>query len=208
MQQTQHPTWPGIMIAAALFTAGCASTGSVQDQALGTGIGAALGCGVGVLITGDARGCATGAAVGAMVGFGAVAITQYNSRQVRSAASDSRTYGLSQAPATPQVKVRMGTSTPKEVARGGSVNLVTDYSVALPRGVTQASVSESWTLKKGGKVVQKLPAKSAQRTAGGWQADAVIKIPSNVPPGTYVIEHRVESGDSYDTDESTFVVQG
>lgn len=197
----------GFATVAAMTVTGCASTGSVQDQAVGTGIGAALGCGVGVLITGDARGCATGAAVGALVGFGAVTITQYNSRQVRTAAADSRVYGLSTTPTSPQVKIRQGESLPKSVTPGSAVNISTDYSVALPRGVNQASVKETWTLKKDGKTVTTLPAKTASRTAGGWQADAEIKIPGNVSPGTYVIEHRVESGGSYDTDESTFVVQ-
>ncbi|EXJ14545.1 hypothetical protein D779_2686 [Imhoffiella purpurea] len=38
-------------------------------------------------------------------------------------------------------------------------------------------------------------------------ADAEISIPSDVPTGTYLIEHRVQVGSSYDVDESTFVVR-
>ncbi|MFD2111084.1 hypothetical protein [Thiorhodococcus fuscus] len=88
------------------------------------------------------------------------------------------------------------------------MTISTDYSVALPKGVTKTQVSESWVLKKDGKKVTKLPVKSASRTAGGWVADAEISIPSEVPAGTYVIEHRVQAGSSYDVDESTFVVRG
>jgi hypothetical protein len=33
-----------------------------------------------------------------------------------------------------------------------------------------------------------------------------VPIPKNAEPGTYVIEHKVQAGNSYDTDESTFVV--
>jgi hypothetical protein len=206
MSTSKNASLVGVAASAALFLAGCTSTGSVQDQAIGTGIGAALGCGVGALITGDARGCATGAAVGAIVGFGTVAISQYNSTQVRTASTDSRIYGLSTAPSAPQVRIRRGSSAPSAVNRGESVKITTDYSVALPRGMNQATVSESWVLKKDGNKVANLPTKSASRSAGGWQSDAEITIPSGVAPGTYVIEHRVQAGSSYDTDESVFVV--
>ncbi|MCG6941621.1 MAG: hypothetical protein LJE69_10265 [Thiohalocapsa sp.] len=196
----------GLVVAGSVLIAGCTSLGSVQNQALGTGIGAALGCGVGALITGDARGCATGAAVGALVGFGTVAISQYSAKQVRTANADARVYGITTPPRTPQVKIRQGSTAPRSAAPGQQVNIVTDYSVALPRGVSQTTVSESWVLMKDGKQVAVLPTKSATRTAGGWESDAEITIPPNAEPGTYVIEHRVKAGTSYDSDESTFVV--
>ncbi|WP_232424190.1 glycine zipper domain-containing protein [Imhoffiella purpurea] len=195
------------LVAVTVISSGCSSTGSVQDQAIGTTIGAALGCGVGALITRDARGCAAGAAVGAVVGFGSVVISQYNARQVRSASKDARVYGLSTAPSSPQVKIRKGKSSPRTVRHGDPVNISTDYSLALPKGVSKARVTESWVLKKDGKNVAKLPSKSASRAAGGWVADAEISIPSDVPTGTYLIEHRVQVGSSYDVDESTFVVR-
>ncbi|NBC47881.1 MAG: hypothetical protein GVY22_07815 [Gammaproteobacteria bacterium] len=197
----------GLVTAAAVAVGGCASTGSVQDQAIGTGVGAALGCGVGALITGDARGCATGAAVGALVGFGTVAISQYNAKQVRSASTDARVYGISTAPSSPQVKIRQGSSAPNRVGPGESVMITTDYSVALPSSMSQTSVKEAWVLKKDGQKLADLPTKSAKRSAGGWQSDAEITVPANIEAGTYVIEHRVQAGSSYDTDESVFVVR-
>jgi methionine-rich copper-binding protein CopC len=197
----------GVAAIAIVAVSGCASTGSVQDQAIGTGVGAALGCGVGALITGDARGCATGAAVGALVGFGTVAISQYNAKQVRSASTDARVYGISTAPSSPQVKIRKGSSAPSTVSPGDSVTITTDYSVALPANVSQTAVSEAWVLKKDGKKLADLPTKSAKRSAGGWQSDAEITVPANIEAGTYVIEHRVRAGSSYDTDDSVFVVR-
>lgn len=208
MRTTRKIGLSSIVAVAVIVAPGCTSTGSVQDQAVGTAIGAALGCGVGALITRSARGCGTGAAVGALLGFGTVAIQQYNARQVRTASADARMYGLSTAPSSPQVKIRQGKSAPQTVGRGDAVTIATDYSVALPNGMSNTTVTESWMLKKDGKTVAKLPSKSASRTAGGWAADAAINIPSNVPAGTYVIEHRVQAGNSYDTDESTFVVRG
>lgn len=196
------------VVASVFLLSGCQSTGGAKDQAVGAGIGAAIGCGVGALVTRDAKGCAVGAAIGGVVGFGAVTIAQYNATQVRSASADKRMYALTRPVNATQVKIRSGSASPKTVNRGGSVDIATDYSVLLPQGVADASVTESWQLRKDGKKVADLPAQTAKRGAGGWKANAEIKIPSNVPSGTYVIEHRVQSGNSYDTDESTFVVQG
>jgi len=208
MNNQQSAALVALVLSMALGLSGCASTGgSVQQQMAGAGIGAALGCAAGALITGDARGCAAGAAIGGAVGFGAVAITQYNARQVRSTADDSRVYGLTGPVSTPQVKIRQGSSAPETVRPGGSVNVSTDYSVLLPPGTSSAGVTESWVLKKDGKVLSNLPSKTATRSAGGWEADAVITVPSNAPAGTYVIEHRVKSGSSYDVDQSNFVVK-
>lgn len=193
--------------AVALTLSGCATTGDGQSQAMGAGIGAALGCGVGALVTGDAKGCAAGAAIGGVLGWGVVAINQYQARQVRSSSADSRVYGLTKPVSSTQVKIRKGSNSPKSVRAGQPVNIVTDYSVMLPSSASSAMVTESWALKKDGKVVTHLPEKSTSRSAGGWEAQAEITIPPDVPPGTYVIEHTVKSGSSYDTDESTFVIR-
>ena len=194
-------------IATALMLSGCETTGDVQEQMAGAGIGAILGCGVGAMITHDARGCAAGAAVGGLMGFGIVQFNQYQAKQVRSSAADRRVYGLSKPVSATQVKIRKGTSAPKRVKPGQSVNIVTDYSLMLPKGTGDASVTESWVLKKDGKEIAKLPTKKASRAAGGWKAEAEITIPDKVEPGSYTIEHRVKAGSSYDTDESTFTVR-
>jgi len=207
MQKTYQFTPTALTLAACLALAGCQTTGGVQEQVTGAGIGAAVGCGVGALITGSGRGCATGAAIGGLVGWGAVALNQYNATQVRSPYADRRVYGLTTPSNTTQVKIRQGASGPKRVGPGDAVGISTDYSVILPDDVSSARVTESWKLKKDGRVVANLPSKTANRSAGGWEADAEITIPSDVPAGTYVIEHRVKAGSSYDTDESTFVVR-
>ena len=193
--------------AIALALSGCVTTGDTQGQAMGAGIGAALGCGVGALVTGDAGGCATGAAIGGVLGWGVVAINQYQAKQVRSSSTDTRVYGLTKPVSTTQVKIRKGSNSPRSVRAGQPVNIATDYSVMLPASASTALVTESWALKKDGKVVTHLPEKSTSRSAGGWEAQAEITIPPDAPPGTYVIEHSVKSGSSYDTDESTFVIR-
>ena len=193
--------------AIALTLSGCATTGDTQNQALGAGIGAALGCGVGALVTGDARGCAAGAAIGGVLGWGVVAIIQYQATQVRSSSADTRVYGLTKPVSSTQVKIRKGSNSPKSVRAGQPVAILTDYSLMLPPSTSSVLVTESWALKKDGKLVTRLPEKSTNRIAGGWEAKAEITIPPEVQPGTYVIEHTVKAGSSYDTDESTFVIR-
>lgn len=195
------------LLSSAVALSGCQSTGGTQDQVAGAGIGALVGAGVGALVTGNARGAAAGAAIGGLMGLAVVSINQYQARQVRSSSADTRIYGLSQPVSSPQVKIRQGSSSPKTVRAGQSIDINTDYSVLLPSGRASTNVTETWVLKKDGQQVAKLPAKSSTRSAGGWAAQAEITVPSGIEPGTYVIEHRVKSGSSYDTDESTFVVR-
>lgn len=196
------------VLSATIVVSGCETMSEGDQQAMGAGVGAALGCGVGLLIGGRAENCLAGAAAGGLLGWGVIKINQYEARQVRSASADRRVYGFTQAVSSPQVKIRKGTSTPKRVHPGQSVDIATDYSVLLPPGDPSTTVKESWVLKKDGKVLARLPAQSNRRSAGGWAASAAIPIPDNAAPGTYVVEHKVAAGSSYDEDESTFTVRG
>lgn len=195
-----------------VLLAGCASQ-SANDQMMGAGGGAlggaALGCLIGLAAgggSGCAKGAAIGAASGAVIGWGAVALSQYQASQVRTPQEDQKIYGLAPSVQSTQVKVHKGTTKPASVKPGESVKIFTDYSLQLPAKMKTAPVSESWILKKDGKVLADLPPQENQRTSGGWNADASIPIPKNAEAGTYVVEHKVASGDSYDTDESTFLV--
>lgn len=195
------------LLSSAVALSGCQSTGGTQDQMAGAGMGALVGAGVGALVTGNARGAAAGAAIGGLMGLAVVSINQYQARQVRSSSADTRVYGLAQPVSSPQVKIRQGSSAPKTVRAGQTIDITTDYSVLLPGGQRSTGVTETWVLKKDGKQVAKLPSKSSSRAAGGWAAQAEITVPPGIEPGTYVIEHQIKSGSSYDTDESTFVVR-
>lgn len=194
-----------VAVAAALTASGCQTTGGVQDSIAGAGIGAALGCGVGALI-GGSRGCAVGGAIGAAAGLTVVAINHYEARQVRSSVEDRRVYGLTKPVSSPQVKINKSSNSPRTARAGQKVDIATAYSVRLPPGESAASVNESWTLKQNGKTVAALPAQKNKRTDGGWEAEAEISIPEGTAPGTYVIEHKVQAGSSYDTDTSQFVI--
>jgi hypothetical protein len=190
------------------FFAGCAVPEGGTGQMLGAGGGAAVGALLGQAIGHDTTSTLIGAAVGAAIGWGAVAIMQQNSKPVRSAEQDASVYGLASLPDSPRVKIRQGTSSPKEVRSGGQVTINTDYSLQLPKDAQQTNVVESFTLKKDGKKLTELPPKTLQYGSGGYLSEAVITIPKEAEPGTYVIEHKVQTGTNYDVDESTFIVQG
>lgn len=200
-------TISALVVAVAVSISGCATMSEGEQQALGAGIGAAMGCGIGALITGNARGCAAGLALGGMAGYGVVKLNQYESRRVRSAQAEARMYGLTKPVDSAQVKIRKGSAAPKVVKAGSKVKLTTQYSVFLPKTASSVSVAESWALKKDGKEVMTIPAETTNRAAGGWEAGGSIPVPQDAPPGTYVIEHVVKAGSSYDTDESIFIVE-
>lgn len=185
----------------ASLIAGCST-----NQLMGAGAGAASGALAGGLIGGDWKGALIGAAAGAAVGWGAAKLIEYSSTQVRTPQDDQQVYGVTERASSPVVKLRKGSLAPAQVQPGQQVDVTTDYSVMLPQDVKAAEVEESWVLKKDGKVLTELPPQKAQRAAGGWQANASIVLPKGAPPGTYVVEHKVQTGTSYDTDESVFVV--
>lgn len=187
-----------------ILVTGCA-TPEGQQQAVGAGTGAALGALAGGLIGGNTKSALIGAGVGALLGYGAVKLSQYRSSQVRSVQDDKKLYGYRRV-SNPVVKIRNATSAPSQIQPGQEITITTDYSVALPSGMDQVPVEESWILKKDGKEVQRLGPQSDTRSAGGYLSGGAIEIPRNMPSGTYVVEHRVLSGSSYDSQESTFVV--
>lgn len=122
---------------------------------------------------------------------------------------DYRTPAKVRKPGTSQVLISKGTSTPRTVRPGGSVQIDTDYSLLMPVATAAqgADVQESFTLKKDGKVLTTSAPKTFHRASGGWVASRNLPIPPNAEPGTYVVEHKVQVGTSYDTDESVFVVE-
>jgi hypothetical protein len=193
-----------LALCASLVT-GCASQGG-NNQLIGTLAGALTGAASGAAIGGDWKGALIGAAAGAALGWGTAKLLEYRSTQVRSEAEERQIYGVTERVQSPLVKVQKGSNSPSQLSPGGQVQVATNYSVLLPQNMTTADVDESWVVKKDGKVLMELPPQHVKRNGGGWQTNASFAIPKNASPGTYVIEHKVQSGTSYDTDESVFVI--
>ncbi|WP_404360052.1 hypothetical protein [Methylotuvimicrobium sp. KM1] len=193
------------VVCASLIT-GCATTPENQ-QAIGAGLGAvAAGLTTG-LLTGNVGYGLAAAAGGAALGWGAVKLAQYSSQQVRSPAEDQSLYGFTPAANTVLVRLNKGTASPDTVTPGQQVMVASDYSLSVPQNQSIASVEETWTLKKDGKVIFEAPPQNVQRSAGGYAVNATIPIPKNASAGTYVVETKVQAGTSSDINQAVFIVQ-
>jgi hypothetical protein len=202
------------VVTAAMLT-GCATLEDpeAREQATGAAIGCVGGAIIGALL-GNARGAAAGCAAGALAGWAAVKVQQYNAAQARTSEADLRRYrksdpdfyGLNAPVTSSAVKIRSVKASPATVSPGALVVVKTDYSVVTPAGAGDATVNESWALKKDGKTLTTVKSDPQHRTSGGWGTEAGFPVPADAEPGTYVVEHRVKTGTSYDTRSSTFVV--
>jgi hypothetical protein len=121
--------------------------------------------------------------------------------------SDPDFYGLKTPVTSAAVKIRGATATPETVKPGSVIVAKTDYSVVTPPGEATVSVTESWILKKDGKTLVDAPLAPQQRATGGWETSADVPVPNGAPTGTYILEHKVQTGTSYDTRISSFVVK-
>jgi outer membrane lipoprotein SlyB len=195
-----------LIVVIGLVASGCATTSQgKQEQAAGALGGAALGALLG-FAAGGTDGAIIGAAAGAVAGFAAVTLAQYHSAQVRSASEDQKIYGLTKVTDTPVVKIRQAMCSPERISPGQEVQIVTDYSVCLPPSTSQVSVQEQWILKKDGQQLHVIGSQAEQRATGGYKAGGAVTMPAKLKPGTYVIEHKVQAGTSYDVTPSVFYV--
>ncbi len=196
-----------LLLCSLLVSSGCATTQEGQaQQAGGAAMGALMGAAMGALIGGSWKSALIGAAAGAALGWTAATIAYSESTQVRSAKDDRKMYGLTAAVSSPTIKIRQATVNPGTVKPGEQIEIATEYSLYLPKGIKEAEVEEVIVLTKDGKEVYKLPAETRTRCEGGFSGRRGVNLPKNCKPGTYVVEHRTSTGTSYDVTTSTFVV--
>ena len=132
----------------------------------------------------------------------------YRSTQTRTAQQDQKLYGYAPPVKGTQaeVKIRNAIASPERVKAGDTVRLVMDYSVMAPKSIQNVDVSESMLLKHDGKVMIIFPDRPVKRSLGGSSAEVDLPTPAKMPPGTYVIEYKVQAGTSYDVRPVVFVV--
>lgn len=185
-----------------IFLSGCATMG--QSAGLTT-----LACaGTGILVGALTHSAGWGAGAGGIcAAVGLIAVYSYHSSQTRTAQQDQQVYGYTTPTNSTAVKIRNAISSPERVRVGDTVRVATDYSVMAPQGSRDVQVKEHLVLKKDGQSLKELNDRPIQRAIGGHLAEVEFQIPAKMPAGTYVIEHRVQSGTSYDVRQSVFVVQ-
>jgi hypothetical protein len=172
---------------AGLATLGCASVGILTGaltHSAGAGAGAGAGC----------------------MALAGIALYSYHSSQTRTVQQDQKLYGYAAPVNSTEVKIRNATASPEIVKAGDTVKLVLDYSVMAPNGIQNVDINESMVLKHDGKVMKTFPDRPMKRPLGGSGAEIDFPTPAKMPPGTYVIEYKVQAGTSYDVRPVVFVV--
>ncbi len=190
-----------VLICTSCLLVGCAT----MEQSAGL---ATLGCaGVGVLTGILTKNAGAGAGAGAgCLAIAGLAIYNYQSTQTRTVSQDQQIYGYTSPVNNTEVKIRNATAFPETVRVGEKLKIALDYSVMAPKGTNNVNVQETMVLKKDGKVLQELSNRPITRELGGGSSEVDFTIPNKMPPGTYVIEQKVQAGTSYDVRPTVFVV--
>jgi hypothetical protein len=199
MKKIQHKII--VLVCTGTLLSGCAT----WQQSAGL---ATLGCaGVGVLTGALTHSAGAGAGAGAgCLALAGLAIYSYHTSQTRTVAQDQQLYGYTTPVSSTEVKIRNSTAYPETVRAGDTLKIGLDYSIMAPKGTPSVNVLETMVLKRDGKVLQSLSERPVDRQLGNGVSEVDFKIPAKMPPGTYVIEQKVQAGTSYDTRPAVFVV--
>jgi len=92
------------------------------------------------------------------------------------------------------------------VKAGGKVAIRTVYWLNLPSGQSAAPVTESWIIKGKGISPVTLGPTRGEYEGGKREATWDFVVPEGGDLGTYMIEHKVQTGSSSDTGKSRFIV--
>ncbi|MGE0484436.1 MAG: YMGG-like glycine zipper-containing protein [Gammaproteobacteria bacterium] len=190
-----------VFILIGVLLAGCNATTSQKSTAGGAVLGAIIG---GAL--GGSKGALIGAAAGSALGWATGKVIEAQEVSTRSQTQDQQLYGYVAPADSIFVNINSATSSPKMITPNSVIEATTDFSLALPQGVDHTQVDVSGVLLKDGEKLYDFKSQPLTKTAGGYAIKMPVEIPSVAEPGTYVIQHRVTAGSTYDTAESTFVV--
>jgi len=195
---------PKILIVAVMTIAlsGCQMSEKTRDRSLGVGLSVVLGS-----VAGSFTNAAVGTAVSVATGLGVFAISNYRSKRVNSTEKERHTYGTTKPIIKPQVKVHKSRNTPTVVKVGWKVKVRTVYWLNLPHGQSTAPVAESWTIKGKGITPVTLGPTNGEYKGGKRETTLDFVVPDGIEPGTYVIEHKVQTGSRSDTGISLFIVR-
>ena len=195
------------LVASASLLSGCATT--QENQQFGGAALGALAAGITTgLLTGNVGYGIAAAIGGAALGWGAVKLAQHETKEVRTAQEDQRLYGFTPATDSVLIKLNKGYASPKDITPGQQTTIYSDYSLSLPPSYNnQANVTYEWTLKKDGQILSRSDPAMQSKPAAGHQTIQKIDIPGNAEPGTYIVETKLSSGNTYDINEVAFIVR-
>jgi hypothetical protein len=181
---------------------GCATIEENPRTAIGTGVGAASGALAGGLISHGATGAVVGGLIGALAGGG---IGYYLDHQEK-----TRTQAVNDTGYTPAqgnvVRVDRVLADPATLHQGGTVNMMTTYTVLTPRAEDRVTVRETREVRRNG-VLLANPTNEIVRANGTFSSTLPITLPSDGARGTYEVTTTVAVGDRSSHGISTFVVR-
>ena len=181
---------------------GCATIEDNPRTAIGTGVGAAGGALAGGLISGGATGAVVGGLIGALAGGG---IGYYLDHQEKTRAQAVTDTGYTPAQGN-VVRVDRVQADPATLQQGGTVNMMTTYTVLTPRAEDRVTVREAREVRRNG-VLLANPTNEIARANGTFSSTLPITLPSDGARGTYEVTTTVAIGDRSSHGISTFVVR-
>lgn len=181
---------------------GCATIEENPRTAIGTGVGAAGGAVAGGLISRGATGAVVGGLIGALAGGG---IGYYLDHQEKTRAQAVKDTGYTAAQGN-VVRVDRVQADPATLHQGGTVNLMTTYTVLTPRAEDSVTVRETREVRRNG-VLLANPTNEIARANGTFSSTLPITLPMDGALGTYEVTTTVAVGDRSSHGISTFVVR-
>ncbi len=104
------------------------------------------------------------------------------------------------------VKIQQASSSQPTVRAGDMIKFYTEYLLTLPAGTDYTFVEATWALKRNGQKIGEEGVVSGTVKGGVNAVFNELTLPQNVKPGKFVVEHRVQAGNSSDAAQSYFSV--
>lgn len=181
---------------------GCATIEENPRTAIGTGVGAAGGAVAGGLISRGATGAVVGGLIGALAGGG---IGYYLDHQEKTRAQAVKDTGYTPAQGN-VVRVDRVQADPATLHQGGTVNMMTTYTVLTPRAEDSVTVRETREVRRNA-VLLANPTNEIARANGTFSSTLPITLPMDGALGTYEVTTTVAVGDRSSHGISTFIVR-
>jgi outer membrane lipoprotein SlyB len=191
-----------VVLIATVGLAGCETMQENPKTAVGAGVGAAGGAVAGGLIGRGTTGVVVGGLIGALAGG---ALGQYLDRQDRTHAQAVQATGYDPSQGD-VVRVEQAQSSPTTVAMGGTVNLLTTYTVLTPQVNRMVAVRETREVRHYGVLVAN-PTTEFARQGGTYTSAVPIVLPRTAARGLYEVTITVAVGDRLSRGATSFTVQ-
>ena len=104
------------------------------------------------------------------------------------------------------VKIQKATSSLPTARPGETISFYTEYSLTLPAGTKYTFLEATWVLKRNGKKMGKEGIFSRMVKPGVNTVSTELTLPQYTKPGRFMVEHKVQAGDSTDVAKSYFSV--